>query len=140
MNKNSEPKKCSPDKTPETPAKVRKCDCCGDECDSLICYDWNGENYYFCCLGCVFDFAEKEQLEVDEINHVFIEKDFDAQLDKVAAKARESVEWKPTREEMPYCIRLRDCNNIEKIVDDVLEWLGDRAEIFAVLLRERLDG
>ena len=64
----------------------------------------------------------------------------DAQLDKVAAKARESVEWKPTREETPYCIRLRDCNNIEKIVDDVLEWLGDRAEIFAVLLRERLDG
>ena len=138
--KNSEPKKYAPEKVPEPPAKTRKCDYCGGECDWSICYDWNGENYYFCDSVCVEDFAEKEQLEVDEVNKMFIEKDFDAQLDKVAAKARESVEWKPTREEMPYCIRLRDRNNIEKIVDDVLEWLGDRAEIFAVLLRERLDG
>ena len=145
LRENSEPKNHAPETPEEFIEQHNKdypdCANCGSpNVGDLIEYDWNGEKLYFCDEDCVEEFAEKNGLEVDHVNGYFIEKDFDAQLDKVAAKARESVEWKPTREETPYCIRLRDCNNIEKIVDDVLEWLGDRAEIFAVLLRERLDG
>ena len=129
VRKYSEPKNSAPEKTPEP----KKCFTCGNDCDGSICYKYKGEDRYFCDKQCLEEFEDFYSVEHDE-------PAIDAQLDKVAAKARESVEWKPTREEMPYCIRLRDCNNIEKIVDDVLEWLGDRAEIFAVMLRERLDG
>ena len=140
VRENSEPKNPAPE-TPEEFIEQHNrdypdCANCGSpNIGDLIEYDWNGEKLYFCDEDCVEEFADKNGLEVDHVNGYFIEKDFDAQLDKVAAKARESVKA-PVSDSIP----IRDKSNIDSIVDDVLSWLGDRAEIFAVLLRERLDG
>ena len=65
---------------------------------------------------------------------MFIEKDFDAQLEKVASKAREKLKA-PEADS----ILIRDKSNIDMIIDDVLSWLGDRADVFAVLLRDRIE-
>lgn len=137
VNDNSDRKNRSHE--PKPPASVRNCDCCGKKRDEFICYDWNGENYYFCCLGCVYDFARKENLECDEVNHMFIECDFDAQLEKVASKAEASLKKAGFVEVHPDSIPIRDNANIEWIVDDVLYWLKDRADVFAVLLRDRIE-
>jgi len=133
VRKNTEPKKYAP-QTPED-CWDYQCKVCGNDCNESLEFDWNGDKLYFCCWDCVEEFAKENELEIDDVNFTLLERDFDAQLDKVASKARETIK---TPE--PDSIPIRDKSNIDSIVDDVLSWLGDRAEIFAVLLRDKIDG
>lgn len=135
VRKNSDLKKSAP---PESDRKTPLCDNCGDEF-AFLEYDWNGDKFHFCDSGCVDEFAEKNGLDVDHVNFMFIEKDFDAQLEKVASKAEASLKKAGFVEVRPDSIPIRDKGNIDMIVDDVLNWLGDRADVFAVLLRDRIE-
>lgn len=143
VRKYSDPKNSAP-QTPEEFIEEHNrefpdcANCDAPNVGDLIEYDWNGDKLYFCDSECADEFAEKNGLEVDHVNSMFIEKDFDAQLEKVASKAEASLKAAGFVEVHPDSIPIRDNANIEWIVDDVLYWLGDRADVFAVLLRDRI--
>ena len=116
VRKNSEPKKYAPEKAPEELRAIAQERAKGGGLPTVTADELLRT-----------DFTEPEPA-------------IDAQLDKVASKAEASLKAAGFVEVHPDSIPIRDKSNIASIVDDVLEWLGDRAEIFAVLLRERLDG
>ena len=136
---NSERKNGSPQTPEPEPFKMPKCDQCHGDNPGVMDVDWNGEKFHFCCLECLKEFAKEHDLEYDDLNFMFIEKDFDAQLEKVASKAEASLKAAGFVEVHPDSIPIRDNANIEWIVDDVLDWLKDRADVFAVLLRDRIE-
>lgn len=159
MRQNSERKIDAPSESDNYPAGYvpdYQCPNCGNDNSGELCFDWNGKKLYFCCYDCIEEYAAENDLEVDHVNHMFIENDFDAQLEKVAsnarerdaveinldkaaAKAAESLKAAGFVEVHPDSIPIRDNANIEWIVDDVLDWLKDRADVFAVLLRDRIE-
>lgn len=134
VRENSDRKNPAPQTPEPEPFTMPKCDQCYGDNPGVIDVDWNGDKFHFCDSECLEEFAKEHGLEYDEYNSMFIEKDFEAQLEKVASKAREKLKA-PEADSIP----IQDRNNIDLIVTDVLNWLGDRAEIFAVLLRDRIE-
>ena len=126
----------------------------------------NGERLRFCSESCAEEYACREGLFFDADTARFFDNEEDFRnadaLDKVSQKANtwlddHAPQQRPslakvtaeTRRVVPDVekpkskviksgsIPLKDVDNIQQIVDDVCDWLGDRVAAFAVLFQDK---
>ena len=148
-------------KYPGTKWVTGDCDECGALAfDALVVMEPSGNSRQFCDKECADSYAKKHGFILDMETRTFLvdvnaDKDADA-LDKVSQKAQDylgrptlnkttaetrrvvpDVE-KPTSKAIKSgSIPLKDVDNIQQIVDDVCDWLGDRVAAFAVLFQDK---
>ena len=146
---NEPPKFCAPLEPVKPKPKCRfeqhqMCDYCGhwvedyddkgDSNEGLIEFSYNGDKLLFCDSVCADNYAERHNLDVDNVNRVFHSKDFDTELQAIADKARSTMQTKK-----PGSIALSDVDNMAAVADDIITWLGCRAEAFAVVFNDLLE-
>lgn len=130
--------------------------------DATLYNDYDGTILSFCDEDCAKKWAHKNNrtwseyscnLGIKDVANA--DKDADA-LDKVSQKAQDYLSQpalnkitaetrrvipdveKPTSKVMKSgSIPLKDVDNIQQIVDDVCDWLGDRVAAFAVLFQDK---
>ena len=166
VRKNSKSKKYAPDAGKDA-EKVGDCaGCLRLALRPYVVTSQNGERLRFCSESCAEEYASREGLIFDADSARFFDNEEDFRsadnLDKISQKAKTWLDdhdpqprptlnkataetrrvvpdvEKPTSKVVKSgSIPLKDVDNIQQIVDDVCDWLGDRVAAFAVLFQDK---